>query len=299
MRAKVLMEEPAFPSDTYAVRSHLRTRGIDPDEEIILAKPQAAAQTIARDDIESIIHERGEEIALILLGGVNFLTGQVFDMQRITALGHERGCVVGFDLAHAAGNIPLNLHDWGVDFAAWCSYKYLNAGPGSIAGVFIHEKHAKNAQIPRYGGWWGNDPRKRFRMHLEREFEPVPTADAWQVSNPPIFAMAPLRASLALFDEVGMDALREKSRTLTGYLRWLIENHSRADGIQIITPAEPNSHGCQLSILVHDTPQERFKALEAAGVVCDFREPNVVRVAPTPLYNTFHDVWRCARILAV
>lgn len=298
-RTKILMEEPAFPSDTYAIKSHLNTMWMDPSEHLIITKPQAAAQTITTEQIETILKEQGDEIALILLGGVNFFTGQVFDMQRITALGHEHGCKVGFDLAHAAGNVPLQLHDWNVDFAAWCSYKYLNSGPGAVAGVFIHERHAKNTnlnELPRYCGWWGNDPRKRFRMHLEPEFQPVPNAEAWQISNPPILAMAPLRASLEIFDCVGMDRLREKSQLLTGYLRWLIEQKP-SSMFEIITPRDESQQGCQLSILMHDKPKERFKALDAAGVVGDFREPNVIRIAPVPLYNTFHEVWRFANVL--
>lgn len=304
-RTKILMEAPAFPSDTYAIKTHLKTMWMDPDEHLIIVKPPSGSHTISIEQVEEILKDHGEEIALILIGGVNFFTGQVFDMQRMTALGHEHGCTVGFDLAHAAGNIPLKLHDWDVDFAAWCSYKYLNSGPGAVAGVFIHEKHAKNTnlnELPRYGGWWGNDPRNRFRMHLEPEFEPVPTAEAWQISNPPILAMAPLRASLELFDDIGMDGLRTKSRLLTGYLRWLIEQQrDRVGDIEIITPADPDQQGCQLSILVHDAatggPKERFKALEQAGVVGDFREPNVIRVAPVPLYNTYHECWRFAQIL--
>jgi kynureninase len=302
-RTKILLEQPAFPSDTYAIRTHLRTMWMDPDEHIIIVKPQAGDRTISLDQIAALLKQYKDEVALILLGGVNFFTGQVFDLASITALGHEHGCKVGFDLAHAAGNVPLKLHDWNVDFAAWCSYKYLNSGPGAVAGVFIHERHAKSTNLkdlPRYGGWWGNDPQKRFRMHLEPEFEPVPSAESWQISNPPILAMAPLRASLEIFDEVGMTALRAKSRQLTGYLRWLIEQNP-SSWFEIITPRDEDEHhgqGCQLSILVHDKPRERFKALEAAGIVGDFREPNVVRVAPVPLYNTFHDVWRFAQVLA-
>lgn len=295
-RTKILMEEPAFPSDTYAIKTHLRTRGLDPGEHLLMAKPRAAEHAIAMSDIEAMLHEHGDQIALVLFGGVNFFTGQVFDMARITDLAHAKGCTVGFDLAHAAGNVPLRLHNWGVDFATWCSYKYLNSGPGAVAGVFIHEKHAKNTELPRYGGWWGNDPATRFRMHLEPEFFAKPTAEGWQVSNPPILAMAPLRASLAIFDEAGMDALREKSIRLTGYLRWLIERQPTGS-FEIITPREVESQGCQLSILVHDEPKTRFKNLKAAGFVCDFREPNVIRVAPTPLYNTFHEVWRFASTL--
>ncbi len=301
-RTKILMEEPAFPSDTYAVKTHLISRGLDPDEHLIAMKPVGGAHTTSIEDLKAILDERGSEIALILLGGVNFFTGQVFDLQRITALGHAHGCIVGFDLAHAAGNVPLQLHDWGVDFAAWCSYKYLNAGPGAVAGVFIHERHASITdlvQLPRYGGWWGNDPATRFRMHLEPRFIPVPNVESWQVSNPPILAMAPLRASLELFDEVGMQPLREKSRQLTGYLRWLVERQS-SSSFEIITPRDSGpfyGQGCQLSILVHDRPRERFRELTNAGVVADFREPNVIRVAPVPLYNSFHEVWRFARLI--
>lgn len=306
-RTKILMEAPAFPSDTYAIKTHLVSRGLDPAEHLLILEPREGEYTLCMSDIEAALHEHGEEIALILLGGVNFFTGQVLDMARITAAAHERGCMAGFDLAHAAGNVPMRLHDWGVDFAAWCSYKYLNAGPGAVAGAFVHEKHASQtdiAALPRYGGWWGNDPAKRFRMHLEPEFEPVPSAEAWQLSNPSILAMAPLRASMEIFDAVGMDALRAKSIALTGYLRWLIEAErsgtSSGGAFEIITPRHETTYhgqGCQLSMLVHDQPEARFRALEAAGVVGDFRPPDVIRVAPVPLYNTYHDVWRFAQVL--
>jgi len=298
-RYKILMEWPAFPSDIYALKTHLHTRGIDPDDALVLVGPrdhETMHGGVAMQDIETAIHQHADELALVMIGGVNFVTGQVFDMQRITQVAHDVGAIAGFDLAHAAGNIPMQLHDWDVDFAVWCSYKYLNSGPGAIAGCFVHEQHAKNTDLPRYGGWWGNDPNTRFQMHLQPEFVPVQSADAWQISNPPILAMAPLRASLDLFDKAGMDALRGKSQMLTGYLRYLIEQHS-ADWFEIITPRESEAHGCQLSLLVHDQPRQRFNALQLAGVVCDFREPNVIRAAPVPLYNTFHEVWRFARIL--
>ncbi len=205
---------------------------------------------------------------------------------------------MGIDLAHAVGNVPLALHDWNVDFAVWCSYKYLNAGPGAVAGAFVHERHARNTALPRLAGWWGNDPATRFRMQLEPEFIPVPRADAWAVSNPPILSMTPLRASLALFDEAGgMEPLRAKSEKLTGYLEFLL-GQIGSSRFSIITPREPGARGCQLSIVVHEHPKELFAKLEAAGVRCDFREPNVIRAAPTPLYNSFHDVWRFAQILA-
>jgi len=233
---------------------------------------------------------------------VNFFTGQFFDIEKIARTGQARGCIVGIDLAHAVGNVPLALHDWNVDFAVWCSYKYLNAGPGAVGGAFVHERHATDRSLPRLAGWWGNDPATRFRMQLEPEFVPVPSADSWQISNPPIFSMAPLRASLAIFDEAGgMQALRAKSSRLTGYLQFLLEQARGASGPErytVITPSEPEARGCQLSILVHEDPKASFAKLEAAGVKCDFREPNVVRAAPTPLYNTFYEVWRFARILA-
>jgi kynureninase len=302
-RYKILIEDAAFPSDVYAVQSQLRCHGFDPADALLVARPRDGEHLIRHEDIQRIITEQGDQIALILFGGVNYYTGQVFDLPAITRAGHAQGCVVGFDLAHAAGNIPLRLHDWDVDFACWCTYKYLNCGPGSVAGCFVHERHAANVDLPRFAGWWGNDPATRFRMHLNETFVPVPSADAWQLSNPPILSLAALRASLAIFDEVGMDALREKSLRLTGYLRFLLDrvNQSgatrvdRALAYDVITPRE---HGCQLSILVHaENPKGLQKALQEAGVVSDFRPPNVVRVAPVPLYNTFHEVWRFARIL--
>jgi kynureninase len=243
-----------------------------------------------------MLDAQGSQIALVWINGVNYFTGQVFDMPRITAAARRHGCTVGFDLAHAAGNVPLRLHDWDVDFACWCSYKYLNAGPGAVAGCFVHERHGAADGPPRYAGWWGDDPESRFEMHRAEEFVPQPGAAGWQISNPPILAMAPLRASLDIFDEAGMDALRRKSVLLTGYLRYLLEAAPGA-GFEIVTPAEPAAQGCQLSILVHDQPRKRHAALLAEGVVCDFREPNVIRIAPVPLYNTFHEVWRFSRIL--
>ncbi len=296
-RFKILMESPAFPSDTYAVKTHLRHRGIDPADGLIIAAPREGEHTLRTADIIDLLRKRGHEIALIMMGGVNFLTGQLFDIAAITSAAKEQGCNVGWDLAHAVGNVPMNLHDWGVDFAVWCSYKYLNAGPGAVAGCFVHESHGSDATRNRLAGWWGNDPNTRFHMHLEPEFIPRPGADGWQISNPPILAMAPLRGSLAIFDEAGMPALHAKSQRLTGYLEYLLDR-SPADAIEIITPRDPHARGCQLSILVHDRPQDRLAALEKSGVVGDFREPNVIRVAPTPLYNTFHEVWRFADILA-
>src|SRR6266403_7106 len=264
----------------------------------ILARPRKGEFTIRQKDIEAALDKHGEQLAVVMMGGLNFFTGQMFDIEEITALAQKRGCAVGFDLAHAIGNVPLALHDWNVDFAVWCSYKYLNAGPGAVAGAFVHERHATNTKLPRLAGWFGNDPNTRFRLHLEPEFVPVASADGWQISNPPIFAMAPLRASLAIFDEAGaMEQLRANSIKLTGYLEFLIEQIG-SKKFSIITPADPNARGAQLSIKAHEHPKQLHEELIAAGVKCDFREPNVIRAAPTPLYNTFHEVWRFAKILA-
>ncbi|HEX3817315.1 MAG TPA: kynureninase [Chthoniobacterales bacterium] len=297
-RCKILMEEPAFPSDTYAIKSQIIHHGFEPNECLLLAKPREGEFAIRQEDIEALLDQNGDEIALVLFAGVNFFTGQLFDIAAITAAAQKRGCLVGIDLAHAAGNVPLALHDWNVDFAAWCSYKYLNSGPGAVAGAFVHERHATNRELPRFAGWWGNDPATRFRMQLEPDFVPVQSADAWQISNPPILAMAPLRTSLAIFDEAGgIEKLRAKSLELTGYFQFLLEQMP-SRSFTVITPRQPNERGCQLSIEVHEHPKQLFETLEAAGVKCDFREPNVIRAAPTPLYNTFHEVWRFAQILA-
>ena len=297
-RNKILMEEPAFPSDTYAIKSQIVHHGFNPNEALILVRPRDGEFVVRQDDIETAIEKHSEQIAVVLIGGVNFFTGQLFDIEKITSAARNRGCTVGFDLAHAIGNVPLELHNWNVDFAVWCSYKYLNAGPGAVAGAFVHERHATNRELPRLAGWFGNDPATRFRLHLEPEFIPVPSADGWQISNPPILSMAPLRASLAIFDEAGgMEALRTKSLKLTGYLEFLLSEPD-ARNLFVITPNERAARGCQLSILVQENPKELFGKLEAAGVKCDFREPNVIRAAPTPLYNAFHEVWRFAKILS-
>lgn len=232
----------------------------------------------------------------MLLSGVNFLTGQRLDMARLTRLAHARGVVVGLDLAHAVGNVPLSLHDWGVDFAVWCSYKYLNAGPGAVAGCFVHERHGRNLELPRLSGWWGNDPATRFRMQLERDFVPRQGADGWQVSNPPILALAPLRASLALFDEATMPALRARSERLTGYLIDLLDQLPSGK-VELITPRAAAARGCMVCLRVPRQPREALARLQAAGVVCDFREPDVIRAAPVPLYNTFSEVRAFARLL--
>ena len=226
---------------------------------------------------------------------MQYYSGQLFDLPRITEAGRRKGCTVGFDLAHAVGNVPLSLHDWNVDFAVWCSYKYLNAGPGAVAGCFVHERHHRS-DLPRFAGWWGNDPGTRFRMHLEAEFAPVPSADAWQLSNPPILAAAPLRVSLEIFDRVGMDALREKSLRLTEYLLdWIASIDDPR--VTVLTPSNPSERGCQSSIALARDGRALFERLRESGVVCDYREPGVIRVAPVPLYNSFHDVWRFGRAL--
>jgi kynureninase len=297
-RFKILMEEPAFPSDTYAIKTQIVHHGLDPKEALLLARPRQGEFTVRQEDIEATLEKQGDQIAVVVIAGVNFFTGQLFDIPRITAMAQKRGITVGIDLAHAAGNVPLALHDWNVDFAVWCSYKYLNAGPGAVAGAFVHERHATNRELPRLAGWFGNDPNTRFRLHLEPEFIPVPSADGWQISNPPILSMAPLRASLSIFDEAGgMEPLRAKSIKLTGYLQFLLES-AKHSTLTVITPRDTDARGCQLSILVREHPKELFAKLEASGVKCDFREPNVIRAAPTPLYNTFHEVWRFAKILS-
>jgi kynureninase len=297
-RFKILMEDPAFPSDTYAIKTQIIHHGLDPKEALVLARPRKGEFVVRTEEIVDLIEKHHDDLAVVMMGAVNFFTGELFDIPRIASAAQKHGIIAGFDLAHAIGNVPLSLHDWNVDFAVWCSYKYLNAGPGAVAGAFVHDRHATNTKLPRFAGWFGNDPNTRFRMQLEPEFIPVPTADGWQISNPPIFSMAPLRASLAVFDEAGgMTPLRAKSIKLTGYLQFLLEQAGHSQ-LTVITPPETDARGCQLSILVQEHPKELFGKLQAAGVKCDFREPSVIRAAPTPLYNTFHDVWRFAKILA-
>ncbi|MCG8405356.1 MAG: kynureninase [Phycisphaerales bacterium] len=296
-RHKIVIDWPCFPSDIYAVKTQIATHGYDPADALIIAKPREGEHTIRAEDVEATLDREGAQIALVLTAGVNFFTGQVMDMPRLITAARQHGCRIGLDLAHAAGNIPLSLHDWGVDFAVWCSYKYLNSGPGAVAGCFVHERHGKNPDLPRFAGWWGNDPDTRFKMHLLPDFTPRAGADGWQISNPPIMAMAPLKASIELFDEAGMTALRAKSEKLTGYLQDLIDRMP-SDQYEVITPSDPAKRGCQLSILAHDDPKSLFRRLQSHRVIGDFREPNVIRVAPVPLYNTFHDVWRFAQILS-
>lgn len=283
-RYRILMDAPAFPSDRYAAQSQLRHHGYDPADGLML---------IESDRVEEVLHCDGERIAVVLCNGVNYLTGEWYDLPRWTATAQRQGCVVGLDLAHAAGNVPLRLHDWNVDFAVWCSYKYLNSGPGAVAGAFVHDRHGSNVALPRLAGWWGNDPVTRFAMDEQTEFVPKSGADGWQVSNPPILALAPLRASLTLFDEAGREALRDKSKLLTAYCQYHLDRVPK-EKVQQITTSHPDHRGCQLSLRIREEAAELVQTLAAEGIVCDFRPPDVVRIAPVPLYNTYHDVWTFA-----
>ncbi len=292
-RYKIVIEKGAFPSDQYAVDSQIKWHKGDRNWLVELT-PREGESTLRTEDVVDKIDREGESIALIMLGGVNYYTGQAFDMAAITAKGREKGCVVGFDCAHAAGNLALRLHDWDVDFAVWCSYKYLNGGPGAVAGAFVHERHLHAFELPRFAGWWGNNKQTRFLMGPE--FDCLPGAEGWQLSNPPILQMAALRASLEIFDEATMSALRGKSVKLTGYLESLIDGIGD-DRIEVITPRDPAQRGCQLSIRVRGGDRSLHQKLSERGVVSDWREPDVIRVAPTPLYNSFNDVHRFSVIL--
>jgi len=294
-RFKIVIEKDAFPSDRYASASQIAFHGFDPAEGLIELAPRKGEKLLRTEDILRVIEEQGESIALIMLGGVNYYTGQLFDLAAITKAGQAKGCTVGFDLAHAAGNVPLSLHEWGVDFACWCSYKYLNGGPGAIAGFFVHERYADRTDLPRFCGWWGNDKKVRFKMGPE--FRAIPGAEGWQLSNPPILSLAAVKASLEIFSEAGMEALREKSLKLTGYLEFLLGS-LKSDAFSVMTPRDPAQRGCQLSIVVHESGKKVYEALEKAGVICDWREPDCIRVAPVPLYSSFMDVHDFARIFA-
>jgi kynureninase len=288
-RHKILVERGAFPSDQYAVESQIRFHGFDPASSLLELTPREGESCMRDQDIESLIECEGDLISLILLGGVNYGTGQAFDMPGITKAGQRKGCVVGFDLAHAAGNIPLRLHDWGPDFAVWCSYKYLNGGPGCVGGCFVHDRHARRCDLPRFAGWWGHDESTRFQMGSD--FHPMPGAEGWQLSNPPILALAALRASMDIFSEAGLERLRAKSVALTGYLEFLLHQQS-SPKFSIITPRDAERRGAQLSIRLPGTPREFCDRLAVAGAIGDWREPDIFRIAPVPLYNTYRDVYR-------
>lgn len=288
-RYKIVIESDAFPSDKYAVESQLKHHGFDEKEGVILWKPRKGETLLNYEDLEAILYHQGDEIALIMIGGVNYYTGQFFDLKRITTLGHKHKCVVGFDCAHGAGNVQLNLHDSGADFAVWCTYKYLNAGPGSLAGCFVHERHAYRTDLNRFTGWWSHNKATRFNMR--GEFDQLPGAEGWQLSNPPILSMAAIKASLDMFAEVGMEKLTTKSKKLTGYFEFLLKTLGE-DVIRIITPNNPNERGCQLSIQVKNADKLLHEKLTKAGVVSDWRAPDVIRCAPTPFYNSFEDVYR-------
>lgn len=296
-RHRILLEDRAFPSDEYALESQAVVHGFDPAQALVRLRPGKGEHSIDTEDIARVLDRDGASIALLLLPGVQYYTGQAFEIEAITQLAHAKGCVVGFDLAHAAGNLVLRLHDWNVDFAAWCTYKYLNSGPGSVGGCFVHERHGSQRDLPRLAGWWGHDKTSRFRM--EPGFRPIPGAEGWQLSNPPILSLAAIRASLDLFMEAGgMEPLREKSLRLTAYLEWLLQQDI-GDSVEILTPRDPRRRGCQLSFRVKSKSSGRvvFERLEASGVTCDWREPDVIRVAPVPLYNRYEEVHRFVEIL--
>lgn len=294
-RFKIIAEAGAFSSDQYAFESQLKFHGLDPAKALIELAPRAGEHTLRTDDIVQAIREHRDSLALVIFGGVQYYTGQFFDIKTITSAAHEAGAYAGFDLAHAVGNVPLSLHKHHVDFAVWCSYKYLNAGPGAIAGAFVHEKHAHDFSIPRLAGWWGHDEQERFQM--KKGFKPMPGVDGWQLSNFPVLSGAPLLASLEIFQQAGIKKLRAKSELLTGYLTYLLhEIDPEGKSFTILTPADPKQRGCQLSIYMQRHGKKVFQALTKAGVIADWREPNVIRVAPVPLYNSFTDVFRFAEV---
>ena len=297
-RYKIICEGKAFPSDLYALESQARFHGYDPDDAIVELHPRDGEELLRPEDVLAKIEEVGDELALLMMGGMNYYTGQWFDLPAITSAAHKVGAFCGFDLAHAAGNMPMQLHDWDVDFAVWCSYKYLNSGPGSVSGMYVHEKHHQDPELPRFAGWWGYEKETRFEM--KKGFKPMASAEAWQLSNAPIFSMAAHKVSLDLFNEAGMENLRAKSERLTAYLEFIINDiSSRHEGteFEIITPPDPKQRGSQLSILAHGQGKALFDKLTEGGVVADWREPNVIRVAPVPMYNSFEDVYRFGQIL--
>ena len=292
-RYKIICEAKAFPSDQYAFETQARYHGFDPANAVVEVAPREGEHTLRTADIIDTINQHGDTVAVVLFGGINYYTGQFFDLEAISKAAHAVGAYAGFDLAHAAGNVELHLHDWDIDFACWCSYKYLNSGPGGVAGVYIHEKHIANKELPRFAGWWGYKKDTRFKM--EKGFDPIPTAEGWQLSNAPILSMAAHKAALDIFEEAGMEKLHTKRKQLAGYLHYLLAEINRRHAekvIEVITPADENERGCQVSMLMLKRGKEIFDGLMKQGVIADWREPNVIRVAPVPLYNTFEEVWR-------
>ena len=297
-RYKIICEAKAFPSDQYAFETQAKYHGYDPADAVIEVLPGEGEYNLRTEDIISVIKKHGDSVAVVLFGGVNYYTGQYFDLKAITKAAHEVGAYAGFDLAHAVGNVELKLHEWNVDFACWCSYKYLNSGPGGVAGVYIHEKHVANTELPRFAGWWGYTKEARFKM--EKGFEAIPTAEGWQLSNAPILSMAAHKASLDIFETAGMEKLHLKRKMLSDYLLFIIEDHNKQLGekiIEVITPREENAKGCQVSMLMLRWGKEIFDELTKQGVIADWREPNVIRVAPVPLYNSFEDIYRFGKIV--
>ena len=297
-RYKIISEAKMFPSDRYLLETQARFHGFEPDDAIIEIGPRNGERLIREEDMLAAIEDHADDLAMVFFGGVNYFTGQLFNMPRLTAAAHAVGAVAGFDLAHAAGNVPLALHDWDVDFAAWCSYKYLNSSPGNVGGIFVHERHGRSFDLPRFGGWWGHDKDTRFQM--QPGFQPMEGAEGWQLSNVPILGMSAMKASLEVFDEVGMPALREKSEKLTGYLEFTIDELAREfpdAEISIITPRSPEARGCQISIDIAGRERSLFDRMIAAGVIADFREPCIIRMAPVPLYNSFEDVFTFGKVM--
>ena len=291
---KIIIESDAFPSDRYAVQSQLSFHGFDPEEALIEWKPKEGKELLELEDLKSILDSQGDEVALLLIGGVNYYTGQYLDIKKIAELGHAKKCMVGIDLAHGAGNIQPNLHDSSIDFAAWCTYKYLNSGPGSLSGLFVHEKHAQRKDLPRFAGWWNHNKETRFNMR--QPFDVMEGAEGWQLSNPPILSMAAIKASLDIFEKVGMDDLLKKSKQLTGFFEYLIHQIA-SDTIKIITPAHPNERGCQLSLQVKNADKNLHRKLTENNIITDWREPDVIRCAPVPMYTSFEDVYCMVKTL--
>ncbi len=291
-RYRIVFEADVFPSDRYALTNVARAHGLDPADAVVILQPRPGERHLRTDDITALLDREGDSVAVVVLSAVDFRTGALLDIPAITAAAHRAGALAGWDLAHAAGNVPLALHDWDVDFAVWCHYKYVNSGPGAVGGAFVHERHGLDAGLVRPGGWWGHDPSTRFDMPFG--FHPVPGAEGWQVSNPPILAMAPVRVSLELFDRVGMPALRARSLRLTGFLERLLDAVAARRPLEVITPRDPACRGAQLSVAVDDAVAVTEALFHDHQVRCDDRPPNVIRIAPTPLYNTFHDCWRAA-----